>query len=129
LVRVLLLVTLIPRYHPPFVAPAIAFLCAEVLTVGMWIIQLHKLGYPARLINIMWRPFAAGAVMATILYLLLDASVLWQVAGAALSLISYGLILLVLRTFSTEEIHQAREGIAFVSPFVASWAKKLKGGS
>jgi hypothetical protein len=33
-VRVILLVTLIPRYNPPFVAPAIAFLCAEVLTRG-----------------------------------------------------------------------------------------------
>jgi len=25
-----------------------------------------------------------------------------------------------------EEIHHAREGIAFVSPFIESWAKKLK---
>jgi hypothetical protein len=30
------------------------------------------------------------------------------------------------RTFSREEIHQAREGIAFVTPFVESWVKKLK---
>jgi hypothetical protein len=43
-----------------------------------------------------------------------------------LSLLVYGLGLLLLRTFSTEEIQQAREGIAFVSPFVASWAKKLR---
>ena len=126
LVRVILLVTLIPRYHPPFVAPAIAFLCAEVLTVGMWIIQLQKLGYPAHLMSLMWRPLAAGAGMATILYLFLDAPVLSQVGGAVLSLLAYGLGLLVLRTFSSEEIHQAREGIAFVSPFFASWAKKLR---
>ena len=128
-VRVILLVTLIPRYNPPFVAPAIAFLCAEVLTVGMWIVQLQKLGYPAHLMSIMWRPLAAGAVMATILYLFLDAPVLWQVGGAVLSLLAYGLGLLVLRTFSSEEIHQAREGMAFVSPFVASWAKKLRRNS
>jgi hypothetical protein len=38
----------------------------------------------------------------------------------------YGLGLFLLRTFSNEEIRQAREGIAFVSPFVASWAKKLR---
>ena len=129
IVRVTLLVTLIPLYHPPFVAPAIAFLCAEVLTVGMWIVQLHKLGYPAHLTSIMWRPLVAGAIMAAILYLLLDASIIWQIAGAAISLVTYGLVLVVLRTFSSEEIHQAREGIAFVSPFVASWAKKLKGDS
>jgi hypothetical protein len=25
-----------------------------------------------------------------------------------------------------EEVHYAREGIAFVSPFIESWAKKFK---
>jgi hypothetical protein len=67
--------------------------------------------------------------MAAILYLVLDSPLLWQILGAIGSLISYGLVLLVLRTFSSEEIHQAREGFAFVSPFLASWTKKMKGGS
>jgi len=125
--RVVLLLSLIPSFH--FVGPAIAFFCAEVLTVGLWIYQLYKLGYPAHLVNILWRPIAAGLVMGVILYSLLDAPVLWQVGGAFLALLAYGLGLLVLRTFSSEEIHQAREGMAFVSPFVASWAKKLRRNS
>ena len=125
--RLILLVSLIPPYH--FVGPAIAFLCAEVLTVGLWIYRLDRLGYPAHIANILWRPLAAGAVMSLILYLLLDAPVVWQIGGAILSLVAYLVVLFALRTFSSEEINQAREGIAFVSPFVASWAKKLKGDS
>ena len=68
--RIVLLVTLIPRYH--YVGPAIAFVCAETLTVGIWIFQLHKLGYPAHLVSILWRPLAAGMLMAAVLYLLLN---------------------------------------------------------
>ena len=76
--------------------------------------------------KLLWRPIAAGMVMTVILYLLLDSPLIWQIAGALLSLVSYGAVLFALRTFSSEEIHQAREGISFVSPFVASWAKKLR---
>jgi O-antigen/teichoic acid export membrane protein len=122
--RILLLVTLIPHYN--FVGPAIAFVCAEILTVGMWIFQLHRMGYPAHLVNLLWRPLAAGTAMASVLYLFLESLLIWQLAGAVLSVVCYGVVLFVLRTFSSEEIKQAREGIAFVSPFVASWAKKLK---
>ena len=122
--RVSLLVALIPHYN--YVGPAIAFVCAETLTVALWIFQMHKLGYPAHLGNVLWRPLAAGAAMAGVLYLCADLSLVWQLAGAALSVLSYGAVLLALRTFSSEEISQAREGIAFLSPFVASWAKKLR---
>ena len=122
--RVSLLVALIPHYN--YVGPAIAFVCAETLTVALWIFQMHKLGYPAHLGNVLWRPLAAGAAMAGVLYLCAESSLIWQLVGAALSIVSYGAVLLALRTFSSEEISQAREGIAFVSPFVASWAKKLR---
>jgi len=122
--RVSLLVALIPHYN--YVGPAIAFVCAETLTVALWIFQMHKLGYPAHLGNVLWRPLAAGAAMAGVLYLCAESSLIWQLAGAGLSVLSYGAVLLALRTFSSEEISQAREGIAFFSPFVASWAKKLR---
>ena len=58
-----------------------------------------------------------------------ESPIVWQIGGAFLGVVVYGLGLFALRTFSSKEIHQAREGIAFVSPFVASWAKKLKGDS
>lgn len=122
--RLVLLLSLIPHFH--FVGPAIAFVCAETFTVALWMVQLHRLGYPAHAFQILWRPIAAGIVMATILYLVLDAPLALKILGALGSLLAYGLVLLGLRTFSTEEIHHAREGIAFVYPFVESWAKKLK---
>lgn len=122
--RVILLVTLIPRYN--FVGPAVAFVCAEMVTVGLWIYQVQKLGYPAHIVNILWRPLVAGVVMAVVLIVFLNSPVIWQLFGAVLSILSYGAVLFAVRTFSREEIHQAREGIAFVSPFVESWAKKLK---
>jgi O-antigen/teichoic acid export membrane protein len=122
--RIVLLVTLIPKYN--FVGPAIAFVCAEIVTVGMWIYQMQKLGYPAHLVNMLWRPLVAGAVMALVLVSFLNSPLIWQLVGAVLSILSYGTVLFAVRTFSREEIHQAREGIAFLSPFVESWAKKLK---
>jgi O-antigen/teichoic acid export membrane protein len=122
--RVTLLVALIPRYN--FVGPAIAFVCTEILTVVLWIFQMNKLGYPSHLVNLLWRPLAGGAAMAGVLYLCAQSSLIWQIAGAGLSVLLYGAVLLALRTFSSEEISQAREGIAFVSPFLASWAKKLR---
>jgi len=35
-------------------------------------------------------------------------------------------VLLAVKKFSGEEVRHAREGLAFFSPFVASWTKKLK---
>jgi O-antigen/teichoic acid export membrane protein len=123
--RILLLIILIPRFG--FVGPAIAFVCAETLIVGIWMFQLTQLGFPANLGNVIWRPLAAGLAMAFILLAVQESTLIWQLCVGALSLLLYGVILFALKTFSIEEIRHAREGIAFFSPFVASWAKKLKG--
>jgi len=88
--------------------------------------QLMRLGFPANLGNVIWRPLAGGFAMALVLFAAGEAPFLWQVGAAALSIVVYGLVLLAFKTFSMEEIHHAREGIAFVSPFIESWAKKLK---
>ena len=123
--RILLLIILIPTFG--FVGPAIAFVCAETVIVGIWMFQLTRLGFPANLGNVIWRPLAAGLAMAFILLAVQESPLLWQLCVGALSLLLYGVILFALKTFSMEEIRHAREGIAFVSPFIESWAKKLKG--
>jgi len=123
--RILLLIILIPTFG--FVGPAIAFVCAETVIVGIWMFQLTRLGFPANLGNVVWRPLAAGLAMVFILWAVQESSLLWQLCVGALSLLLYGVILIALKTFSIEEIRHAREGIAFVSPFIESWAKKLKG--
>ncbi len=123
-IRIALLVILIPQLG--FVGPAVAFVCAETLIVAIWIFQLFQLGYPPNLGHVFWRPMAAGAGTAFVLFAARDAVLPWQIAAALLAGIVYVLVLLVLKTFSAEEIEQAREGVAFISPFIESWSKKLK---
>lgn len=122
--RIILLFLLIPRFG--FVGPAAAFVCAETVIVGIWMFQLSQLGYPPKLSNVIWRPLAGGVAMGLVLFAARDAPLLWQIAAAPLSALAYAAVLYGLNTFSPEEIQQAREGIGFLSPFVASWAKKLK---
>ncbi len=122
--RILLLIILIPRFG--FAGPAMAFVCAETVIVGIWMFQLARLGFPANLGNVIWRPLAGGFAMTLVLFAASGGRLLWQIPAAVLSVIVYALVLLALKTFSMEEMHHAREGIAFVSPFIESWAKKLK---
>jgi O-antigen/teichoic acid export membrane protein len=122
--RILLLVLLIPRFG--FAGPAMAFVCAETAIVGIWMFQLARLGFPANLGNVIWRPLAGGTAMTAVLFAAGEAGLLWQIVAGVVSLIAYVLVLLALKTFSIEEIHHAREGMAFVSPFIESWVKKLK---
>ncbi len=122
--RILLLIILIPRFG--FAGPAMAFVCAETVIVGIWMFQLARLGFPANLGNVIWKPLAGGFAMTLVLFAASGGRLLWQIPAAVLSVIVYAVVLLALKTFSMEEMHHAREGIAFVSPFIESWAKKLK---
>ena len=124
ILRLLLLVALIPLLG--FVGPAAAFLCAETAVVTIWMLQLARLGVHAKLSDVIWRPLTAGVAMALVLFAARDATLLWQLGAAGLAIVVYILMLLALRTFSAEEMRHAREGLTFFSPFVASWAKKLK---
>jgi O-antigen/teichoic acid export membrane protein len=125
--RLLLLVALIPLLG--FVGPAAAFLCAETAVVTIWMVQLARLGFRAKLSDVIWRPLTAGVAMTLVLFAARDATLLWQLGAAGLAVVVYALVLLALKTFSVEEVLHAREGLAFFSPFVASWAKKLKRNS
>ena len=125
--RLLLLVALIPLLG--LVGPAAAFLCAETMIVTIWMVQLARLGFRAKLSDVIWRPFTAGVAMTLVLFAARGATLLWQLGAAGLAVVVYALVLLALKTFSVEEVRHAREGLAFFSPFVASWAKKLKRNS
>lgn len=122
--RLLLLVILIPLFG--FIGPSIAFVCSEIVIVGIWMVQLARLGFHANLGDVIWRPLIAGTAMTIVLFASRDATLVWQLGAAGLALVVYGVVLLALKTFSLEEVRHAREGLAFFSPFVASWAKKLK---
>jgi len=124
--RLLLLFLLIPSFG--FIGPAIAFLCAETVIVSIWIFQLAQLGFAAHIASTMWRPFLAGVIMCAILFLGHETQlIITRIGIAALAIGAYLLVLFALRTFSSKEIHHVREGIGFVSPFIESWTKKLRG--
>jgi len=125
--RLLLLVALIPLLG--LVGPAAAILCAETVVVAIWMVQLARLGFRAKLSDVIWRPLTAGVAMTLVLFAARDATLLWRLGAAGLAVVVYALVLVALKTFSVEEVHHAREGLAFFSPFVASWAKKLKRNS
>jgi len=122
--RIVLLFVLIPVFG--FVGPAIAFVCSETMIVAIWMIQLARLGFYAKLGDVIWRPLAGGIAMASVLFAAREMPLLWQICVALLALILYAAVLLALKTFSIEEVRHAREGLAFFSPFVESWVKKLK---
>jgi O-antigen/teichoic acid export membrane protein len=126
-VRVILLIILVPKYG--FIGPSIAFVCSEMVIVAIWMFQLARLGFRANLGDITWRPLLAGSAMAFVLFAAVEAPLLWQIGAAALSVIVYGVVLFAFKTFSRDEICQAREGMAFVAPFIEAWSKKLKRGA
>lgn len=123
-VRLLLLVALIPPFG--FVGPSIAFVCGETVVVALWMMQLGRLGFSAHFFSISWRPLIAGAAMGWLLYATRSAPLPMALVAAALSLLVYGGLLFVLKTFSAEELQHAREGVNFVSPFITAWSKKIK---
>jgi O-antigen/teichoic acid export membrane protein len=122
--RLLLLLILIPIFG--FVGPAIAFVCSETLVVAIWMIQLARLGFDARPLNILWRPLVGAVAMALVLVVARGMPFPWQIGTAIVALTVYIAVLFALRTFSFEEILHAREGLGFLSPFVESWTKKLR---
>lgn len=125
--RLILLFILIPMFG--FVGPAIGFLCAETVIVGVWIVQLTRLGYPVRIFDILWRPLVAGACMCAVLFSAQGSHLLVRAGMAVLAIVVYAAALFVLRTFSSEELHHAREGLGFLSPFIESWSNKLRRNS
>ena len=123
--RLLLLVTLIPTLG--LIGPPIAFLCSEMMVVGIWVLQLHRLGFPSRFLHISWRPLVSGAVMCVLLFAFSEASssvLRGSIAIAAMLL--YGSLLFASRALTSEEISHVREGISFISPFIEAWSKRLR---
>ena len=123
--RLLLLITLIPTLG--LIGPPIAFLCSEMTVVGIWVVQLHRLGFPVRFLQISWRPLVSGAVMCVLLFIFRETSSPALRGGIAIAaMLLYGTLLFVSRALTSEEISHVREGISFISPFIEAWSKRLR---
>jgi O-antigen/teichoic acid export membrane protein len=124
ILRLVLLVTLIPTLG--LIGPPIAFLCSEILVVGIWVLQLHRLGFSSRFLHISWRPLVSGAIMCVLLFTCSETTPPTQRGAIAIvAMLLYGGLLFVLRAFTPEEISHVREGISFIAPFVQTWSKRL----
>ena len=123
--RLLLLITLIPTLG--LIGPPIAFLCSEMTVVGIWVVQLHRLGFPVRFLQISWRPLVSGAVMCVLLFTFRETASPALRGGIAIAaMLLYGGLLFVSRALTSEEISHVREGISFISPFIEAWSKRLR---
>ena len=98
--RLLLLVTLIPTLG--LIGPPIAFVCSEMTVVGIWLIQLHRLGFPARFLQISWRPLVSGAVMCVLLFTFRETSPALRGGIAIAAMLLYGGLLFVSRALTLE---------------------------
>jgi len=91
------------------------------------LIQLNRLGYPARFLQISWRPLVSGAVMCVLLFTFRETSSPALRGGIAIAaMLLYGTLLFVSRALTSEEISHVREGISFISPFIEAWSKRLR---
>jgi O-antigen/teichoic acid export membrane protein len=124
MLRLVLLVTLIPTLG--LIGPPVAFLCSEMLVVGLWVLQLHRLGFSFELWHTIWRPLVGGAIMCVLLFTFNEGFGTIARGGIAIgAMVLYGGLLFVFRTFTPEEISHVREGIGFIGPFVKTWSKRL----
>jgi O-antigen/teichoic acid export membrane protein len=120
--RVGLNLLLIPIYG--YLGPCLAFFLSETALLIIWVSKLTRLGYPIALLNIVWRPLLASGGIGVALYFLKSASLLWLVPATAGALVIYLLILFLLGAFSGSDLKLAREGLAFVRPFLAKWSRQ-----
>jgi O-antigen/teichoic acid export membrane protein len=121
-VRVALNFALIPVWG--FVGPCMAFFVSEVLLLGLMVGWLARCGFTLPLIETSWKPLVAAGCMMLALWPCRGCPAA-QAAPAGLGALAvYGLVLWKLGTFSVAEVELAREGGAFLKPFLAKWTRQ-----
>jgi O-antigen/teichoic acid export membrane protein len=118
--RVGLNFALIPFYG--YMGPCIAFFASETLMLIIWADKLSRLGFPLRLVKVIWRPLLASCCIGVALTFIKGVSLLWLVPATLLALVVYLLILLMLGAFSNSDLKLAKEGLGFLKPFLAKWS-------
>jgi len=108
-INIVLDLVLIPTFG--FMGACYATLFAEIVLFGLGYFGLVKLGGPAAFWELLWRPLTASSALGLVLYFLKDSSPGWIVIGGAVGLVVYGLLLLVFKTFSSQEWSLIKEGI------------------
>jgi len=108
-INIVLDLVLIPMFG--FMGACYATLIAEIVLFGLGYYGLVKLGGPAAFWEVLWRPMAAGSAFGLVLYLLKDAAPGWILLGGCIGLVLYGAVLVILKTFSSQDWRLIKEGI------------------
>jgi O-antigen/teichoic acid export membrane protein len=108
-INIVLDLVLIPTFG--FMGACYATLIAEIVLFGLGYYGLVKLGGPAAFWEVLWRPLAASSALGLVLYLLKDSTPGWILIGGFAGLILYGVLLLVFKTFSSQDWSLIKEGI------------------
>ncbi len=122
--RVLLDLSLTPFFG--FLGPCLALIACETLLVAMWVGRLWSLGFALPLVGILWRPCLASLVMAAMLYFSHAQSLLMLIPVALISAAAYLALVIKLGAVSGAELEMAREGMDFVRPLFAEWARQAR---
>jgi O-antigen/teichoic acid export membrane protein len=107
-INILLDLALIPFYG--FMGACYATLASEIVLFGLGYYGLIKLGGPALFLEVLWRPTLGSVLFGLVLYLLKGASWTWIFFGGGAGMVLYGGILLVLKTFSSQDWMLIKEG-------------------
>lgn len=100
--NIILDLLLIPSYS--YIGAAVGTLSAEVILFFSGLIMLRQLGSPLADLGLIWRPSLAGLAMGLFCWLVKDKVLTSMVFGILLGLASYTALLVILQTFTREEL-------------------------
>ena len=118
--RIALNFLLIPVWG--YVAPCMAFFAGETLLLFLMLAWLARRGFPLPFLQTGWKPLVAAICMLLVLLPCRSFSILLAIPAAIGSLVVYCFMLWRLNAFSPDEVRLAREGLAFLKPFLAKWS-------
>jgi O-antigen/teichoic acid export membrane protein len=104
------------------VGTAWAVLISEATLLCIWVVYLAGKQFTLRARMMLSGPIA-GIAMTPLVYFRHRNALAPLLAGLALSVGLYSIMIFKLRPFSQEELRRAAEGLKFLKPFIAEWSR------
>ena len=108
-INILLDLLLIPSYN--YIGASIATLISEAILFMVGLYLLQKEGYRVFLVRLLWKPVTGSLIMGFFLYQVETSTIPWLLMKAVSGGIIYTVVILLLQTFSREEITLIKESI------------------
>jgi hypothetical protein len=115
----------IPRYG--YLGECVVITAIEIVLFATLAGHLSRMGIPAGFKTNFLKPVVAAAAMGLFLWAEGSSAILWTTLMAACGGVLYLLVLLLLRTFTPEEVAMAQEASGFLKAYWMTW--RLKRGA